>query len=248
MWLRIILLACPLVLTAASCDAERMATVASFPGLTVRELRNNLPETSWLKGTCYFEVLGRPTSVELSAASSMVDDKPPSSRRLVAMRLKTIDGQRLALFDYTFPDVESCNQCRTVNKIVLFRDNGPIIYTQSGANTIINDVMIENIGDGKENKLILISDFGVNAWEAQSIDVYDISGPEFEVLFSAELSGDTTNSGFEHDRRVGVVDWERTRASHGQRLFIRSTIFVEKGKELAVPRIETVVYERAVRP
>ncbi len=195
----------------------------------------------------YVEVIGQPEPDESGNATSVVDDLPPSHRRLAQVKVVSSSIGRnphpvyVAFFNYTFLDITRCNQCASLAKIAMFQQTGETwqaeIKPLLGPNTAINTAAFTDLtGDGIRELLVEVGS-GVNAVSETTLHVFDIANQTLVPLCEVPIRYDSTNSGFDAVKFEKKLDVAKTRATGGRHLVFRVTTFTHDRALLPVPRI-----------
>lgn len=247
----------------------REAVRVSFPGATVREsTREAWEEEGWhpeespyyLERNTYWEVVGKAGEEEEHYASSVTGEEPDSRRRVVRARFIVGASGRerrpvyAGLFTYSFSGVTHCNQCSSVGRVSLltWREGRWRAETAQlhGANAGIRSARLLDITGDDQPELFVELGGWVNAMNMIDFFVFDSTGGRLRQIAWVETRGDSTHSGFEHERYGKQLDVAKTRATGGRELVFRVTKWWRKGVRLRVPEVseERVAVKRGGVP
>ena len=207
----------------------------------------------------YFELIGPPAPHEAEHALDILGERPVSNRRLAQIKILSASISRnrepvhTAFTNYTFLDVDRCNQCASLAKITMFRKTKGTWKTESrflsGPNPTITVATFTDLsGDGVRELLVEVGG-GVNAWSQTTLYVFDITGPDLDLLCELPIQYDSANSGFEWLKYEKKLDFAKTRATGGSHLVFRVATYTKGRVRLPSPGIteERVPMKRPTR-
>jgi len=207
----------------------------------------------------YFEVIGKPYADELSSATGVLADRPVSHRRLVQVKVISLragssrEPVYAAFLNYTFLEIERCNQCKILANVALIHRGDGIWRTETaplaGPNLGISAAAFTDLSGDAMPDLLIEAEGGVNAWSETTLYVFDVTANTLNLLSECPIRYDSTNSGFDRVKFDKKLDIAKSRATGGNHLVFRVTAFTLGNAILSVPRITEalVPMKRAAR-